>query len=174
MNYPESTLNEDHLGGLARLLHAKAPRAGDRAPDAAVVSGDCASSLFPHLYNPDGRSWGWALLAFDGPERDTSADLEAALDAVAGWDWVRPRLVLAAPSQEAGEDGVTTLFDLDALAHRAYGLEGQAALVLVRPDGHIAFRGPADRPELLRGYCQKVFGPPGAHVPATEGSALQA
>ncbi|WP_337251950.1 aromatic-ring hydroxylase C-terminal domain-containing protein [Methylobacterium sp. NMS14P] len=39
-------------------------------------------------------------------------------------------------------------------------LGGQPALVLVRPDGHIAFRGSADQPERLTEYCARVFGEP--------------
>ena len=29
--------------------------------------------------------------------------------------------------------------------------------VLIRPDGHITFRAPASRVDLLKAYCQKVF-----------------
>ena len=53
-----------------------------------------------------------------------------------------------------------SLSDLDGQAHRAYGLNGTPALILVRPDGHIGFRGPADRPDALRTYCEKVFAAP--------------
>lgn len=53
------------------------------------------------------------------------------------------------------------LSDLDGLAHAAYGLENVPALILVRPDGHIAFRGQASRPELLRAYWERVFTAPG-------------
>jgi len=68
---------------------------------------------------------------------------------------VRPRLVLAAAVPD--ESGVPALSDLDHEAHAAYGLD-EAALILVRPDGHIAYRGPADRPDGLRAYCERVFG----------------
>lgn len=55
--------------------------------------------------------------------------------------------------------------DLDHEAHATYGLS-KASLVLVRPDGHIAYRGGADRPEKLRAYCQRVFGDPGVEAKA--------
>lgn len=83
----------------------------------------------------------------------------AAIAEVAGWPWVRPRLVLGAPlGPELAAGPTAFLTDRDGHAHRAYHLEGQPALVLVRPDGHLAFRGAADQPQLLRQYCARVFG----------------
>lgn len=157
VGYPKSPLNEDHLGGLLDLLRRHTPHPGERAPDAKVIAADGSSTtLFAHLYNADGRSWGWSLLAFDGRRAESAADLRIAVTAVQGWNWVRPRLVLGAASAEL--DGVPVLSDLDGLAHAAYGVDGTPALILVRPDGHIAFRGPANEPELLRSYCGRVFG----------------
>jgi 3-(3-hydroxy-phenyl)propionate hydroxylase len=155
--YPASPLNDDHLGGLRALLHRAAPQAGMRAPDAGVIAADGSSStLFAHLYNPDGVTWGWTLLGFDGRRADALALLRTALATVQGWSWVRPRLVLGAAGAPPAD--VTVLSDLDGVAHGAYGVDSTPALVLVRPDGHIAFRGPASQPELLRAYCEKVFG----------------
>jgi 3-(3-hydroxy-phenyl)propionate hydroxylase len=156
VGYPDSPLNEDHLGGLRDLLHRSAPKPGDRAPDAEVIGMDGASTtLFAHLYNPDGMSWGWSLLAFDGRQPDVLPHLRRAFAEVKEWNWVRARLVLGAAV--AGADDATSLSDLDGIAHAAYGLGNTAALILVRPDGHIAFRGRADRPDMLRAYCLKVF-----------------
>lgn len=154
--YPDSTLSEDHL---RQPLTSGVKHSGARAPDAEVTTRDHrTTTLFKCIYNPDDQSWGWSLLAFDGRETEAA---QAALDAVArvrGYNWVRPRLVLAAPGS-AGFDGgsVTTLWDLDLAAHAAYGLSATPALVLVRPDGHIAFRGPLAKPGLLESYCQRVF-----------------
>ena len=53
-----------------------------------------------------------------------------------------------------------SLSDLDGAAHAAYGLNGTPALILVRPDGHIAFRGQAAKPEALLRYCETVFAQP--------------
>ncbi|KQQ31067.1 FAD-binding monooxygenase [Duganella sp. Leaf126] len=157
VGYPDSPLNDDHLGGLRALLHRHAPHAGERAPDAAVIAADgAATTLFAHLYNPDGYTWGWALLAFDGRHQDAMPALQAALAAVAPWEWVRGRLVLGAAAPPPADR--SALSDLDGVAHAAYGVEDTPALVLVRPDGHIAFRGPLDRPDLLRAYCTRVFG----------------
>lgn len=159
VSYPDSALSEDHLQ-LRQLLQSGVPQAGDRAPDAPITTSTGETqTLFRHLYNPDGQSYGWSLLAFDGREADALPRLLAAAAEVAGWPFVRPRLVLAAPLAPVAEASTAThLADRDGHTHAAFGLEGLPALVLVRPDGHLAFRGPADKPELLRQYCEKVFG----------------
>lgn len=158
--YPESPLSEDHLGHpLRRVLRAGSAVAGSRAPQAQVVAADGATTtLFAHLYNPDGWTWGWALLAFDGRREDALPALRQALKAVDHLPWLRPRLVLSAAISESGD--AIALSDLDGVAHAAYELTDVPALVLVRPDGHIAFRGPAAQPELLRDYCDEVFAVP--------------
>ncbi|TGE01112.1 FAD-dependent monooxygenase [Methylobacterium nonmethylotrophicum] len=153
--YPGSLLNEDRLSGLTQRLRP-GPMPGERAPDAQVTAGGRTTTLFPFLYNPDGWTTGWALLCFDGRSPAPGASLLEAVEAVAPWPWVRPRLVLAGPMVEGGD--VPVLSDMDGRAHGAYGLEGRPALVLIRPDGHIAFRGDADRTGHLQAYCLRVFG----------------
>jgi 2-polyprenyl-6-methoxyphenol hydroxylase-like FAD-dependent oxidoreductase len=153
--YPDSPLSEDHLKGIGDLVSRHTPKAGERAPDAPVIAPDgAATTLFAHLYNPDGRTWGWALLGFDGRDAEALPDLRATFAAAAKWDWIRPRLVLG--SAVAKKDDALTLSDLDNEAHAAYGIS-DAAVVLVRPDGHIAYRGRADKPDLLSAYCSRIF-----------------
>ena len=157
--YRDSALSADRFSAVSPV-HRRDPRAGDRAPDARVTTtGGVTTTLFEHLYNPDGHTWGWTLLGFDGRRQDSRGQLSDALDAAASRAWVHPRLVLADPS-EAEDDGgrAVPLFDLDGNAHAAYGFEGRPALVLVRPDGHIAFRGAADEGEALEAYCAAVGG----------------
>lgn len=156
VRYPDSPLNEDHLSGLAHLLQ-RGPKPGDRAPEAEVTRDGATTSLFAYLYNPDGRTTGWALLGFDGRAPDAGDGLRAAVAAVAPWGHVRPRLVLAGPLLDI--DDVPVLSDLDGKAHGTYGLEGQPALLLIRPDGHIAFRDAADRHDRLTAYCRRIFAP---------------
>ena len=160
VHYSASGLNDDRLG--SPLLNRRTPRAGDRAPDAPVVDEHGTTTLFAHTTNPDGVTWGWSLLAFDGGKDDPRGHRAAAIAAVGPWPSVRPRLISAASASSDPAALATDLADLDQRAHAAYGLRGRPALVLVRPDGHIAFRGAADHPELLRSYCTRVFGPPAA------------
>ena len=158
VSYRKSELNEDHLRRFGHLP-GDAPQAGDRAPDATVTDGHGTEvTLFSQIYNPDGWTWGWSLLAFDGQEAEAAPALLAALGQVANWEWVRPRLIVAAPGDELAATSVLRLSDLDGDAHSAYGLNGSPAFVLVRPDGHIAFRGAANRPEQLVKFCEKAFG----------------
>lgn len=155
VRYPKSPLNEDQLSGLTHLLQ-RGPKPGDRAPEAEVTQDGRTTSLFLFLYNPDGWTTGWALLCFDGGAAEAGVSLRAAIEAVAPWEWVRPRLVLAGPVLNG--NNVPLLSDLDGKAHGAYGLEGQPAIVLVRPDGHIAFRATSDQAERLAAYCLRIFG----------------
>lgn len=159
--YPDSPLSDDHLK-LRQVLKHGVPHAGDRAPDAELIAADGRTvTLFPILYNAEGRSWDWNLLGFDGREPDARDPLRSAVAALAKWSFVRSTLIVAAPAsmiaEAAAED---SLSDLDGAAHAAYGLNGTPALVLVRPDGHIAFRGPASKPDALLDYCEKMFAQP--------------
>ena len=156
VSYPKSLLNEDHLSGMTTLLRP-GPKPGERAPDAEVTHRGETTRLFRFLYNPDGHTTGWALLCFDGRSPVAGDALLDAACAVGSWPQVRPRLVLAGPVVDGRN--IPILSDMDGKAHGAYGLEGRASLVLVRPDGHIAFRADADRVDQLTGYCRKVFGP---------------
>ena len=158
VHYPASGLNDDHLG--SHLLNRRTPRAGDRAPDAPVVDEHGTTTLFAHTTNPDGYTWGWSLLAFDGGKEDPRGHRAAAVAAVRAWASVRPRLISASSAGSDPAALAVDLADLDQRAHAAYGLRGRPALVLVRPDGHIAYRGAVNRSELLRSYCTRIFGPP--------------
>ncbi|SDQ42209.1 FAD-dependent monooxygenase [Quadrisphaera sp. DSM 44207] len=160
--YPDSDLSADRFPALSALGPARrgAPRAGARAPDAPVTTpAGATTSLLDRIHHPDGVTWGWCLLAFDGREQGSREALVRAVEAVSAWPWVRPHLVLADPlASDDGAGATPCLFDLDGLSHAAYGLEGVPALVLVRPDGHIAFRGPAGHPERLHAHLRSVSG----------------
>lgn len=157
--YPDSPLNEDHLGGILNPLKGNPPRSGDRAPDATVIATDGSStSLFDHIYNPNGQSWGWSLLVFDGRQTDILPKLNDAIDKVQSWPWIHPRLILGAALPD--KKGPIALSDLDDVAHNAYGLQNTAALILVRPDGHIAYCSSIDDADKLEAYCSRIFKKP--------------
>ena len=161
--YSDSPLSDDHLT-LRQALKRDVPHAGDRAPDAELIDADGRTvTLFPILYNEEGRSWGWNLLAFDGRDPEALDSLRSAVASLARWSFVRPTLVIGAPASMTAEAAARdSLSDLDGTAHAVYGLNSTPALVLVRPDGHIAFRGPASKPDALLRYCEKVFAQPAA------------
>ncbi|WP_152048296.1 FAD-dependent monooxygenase [Aureimonas psammosilenae] len=141
LTYRDSRLSEDRF---ARLdpRHVGSTRAGDRVPDAPLVlNGGEATTLFDQIRNPDGRSWGWRLLLLDGGDRETHPHLAAAADAFSSYDWVRPLLVVADLISTGDEPQMRAAWDLDQVVHQALGLIGAPAILLVRPDGHLSFRG---------------------------------
>lgn len=157
VSYPDSPLNADHMGLLSKPLHAGEPRAGDRAPDATVrLPNGETGTLFSRIYASDILSWGWSLLAFDGMVEGAAKQIAVAITDADPWLHVRSSAIVAHPAGKA-VGGVDTLFDLDLHAHRAFGLIGRPALLLVRPDGHIAFRAPLDHGDLLAAYGRATF-----------------
>ena len=163
VSYPNSPLTEEGFGTLSNLGFS-GPQAGDRAPDAAVVDHEGnIVQLFSLIYGGDfgaapQPSWSWTLLAFDGHDAEVKPTLQSALEVTKSYDFLRVRFILAAPALASGEAGMErSLADLDELAHKAYGLNGTPALVLIRPDGHIALRVPAAEVDRLVDYCKVMF-----------------
>jgi len=109
----------------------KGLRAGDRVRDAAVVQGTETTSLYTILY-----AGGWTLLAFTGTSASSSgASIVDALRSL-GRDDLSCYIVSTASALTAP---LPVLYDLDQIAHRAYGVT-KPTLYLVRPDGHVAVR----------------------------------
>jgi hypothetical protein len=117
---------------------APRPRAGDRAPHAEFAGGPIA-----------GRS---VLDLFDGPRHHLLV-LPAGGNADVG-------AVLAAVKAQLGrfalDVDVHVVDGQEATIHRAYGCR-RPTLVLVRPDGYIAWRGPLDSADRLGGYLSRWY-----------------
>jgi 3-(3-hydroxy-phenyl)propionate hydroxylase len=153
INYPHSPLSEDHLRD-GRV------RAGDRAPDAVIVAVPAfrTTTLFAHIYRRT-----WTLLGFDGAGTTEDAGrLGRVLRGVTrAFGDIEAHLVLAAadaPKWAHAVAGGGALLDRDGRAHAAYDIK-RPTLVLVRPDGHVGFRGGLAHTEALHAYCQRVFLP---------------
>ncbi|MEA3536995.1 FAD-dependent monooxygenase [Rhizobium sp. CC-YZS058] len=158
VGYPDSFISEDHFSAF-NPKRAGALRAGDRAPYAELTdSAGHDVSLFDMFYG-NRLSWGWRLLLLDGGDQASHPLLWEAAGTASGVDWISPTIVVADPDA-CGHHGAETVFDLDGLVHEAFGLAGQSAVVLVRPDGHIAFRCPAKSYTLLAAYLAKISGNP--------------
>ena len=143
--YGDSPLNHDGVRGRSAV------KAGERAPDAVLVEAEGLStiSLFEAIYGER-----WTLLLFDGGWEDIGHSLTSVADVLASLPQVALRPVLAAP--RVGGTVVTpeSLFDIDRFAHQAYGLK-RPTLVLVRPDGYVAFRGAATEAARLDDYFRR-------------------
>jgi 2-polyprenyl-6-methoxyphenol hydroxylase-like FAD-dependent oxidoreductase len=120
----------------------KGPRAGDRAPYGFFETGpDAGESIFDTLRGQDHH-----LLLFEGPSqdsmpndlRDTEEDLRA---------------LIGSYEMPVAMDTVRTA---NRSLHERYGVDSPT-LILVRPDGHVAYRGPADDPGALGSYLDGLF-----------------
>lgn len=144
--YPHSSLNSDH-GGDGEI------KPGQRAPDASVVEQTSLNptTLFKLIYQQT-----WTLLAFDAGQQ-TQPNWLAEIDAqIASFPQVSLRPVLAAGKSDSNALRATSLLDLDRFAHDAYHID-QPTLLLVRPDGYVAFRAAAHGSGLLASYLPRVL-----------------
>ncbi len=138
INYRTSAIVENHGAGR--------PRAGDRAPDFEVRNEkNEAQRLFDLLRTPR-----HLLLLFLGPNGHADP-LHYVLNEFSAE-------VIGMCRISRGESERTSdLRDLSGLAHAAYQLM-DGGIVLVRPDGYVAFRSDDLDPQKLRAYLLRVFG----------------
>jgi hypothetical protein len=136
IRYRHSALSTDGPG--AAQLGRGAPRAGDRAPDVPLSA---ERRLHDLLHGPE-----FKLLLFAGDAAlmvERLAALGSDIEARYG-PLVKSVLLRHTASHiRFGE------IDETAEAHRRYGAR-QGAVYLIRPDGHIAFRGAASDADALR------------------------
>jgi hypothetical protein len=146
------------MGLVAGWLHAETgPRAGDRAPDAAVrrTADGTAVRLFELM--PGTRH---TLLLFAG--RGTSVEdvvrRRTILDEVARGrgDLINPYLIIPGLGQAADSGSAEMLLDPDGSAHRAYGADDEM-LYLVRPDSYVGYRSQPAVGTKLREYLGRIL-----------------
>jgi 2-polyprenyl-6-methoxyphenol hydroxylase-like FAD-dependent oxidoreductase len=136
IRYRHSALSVDGPG--AAQLGRGAPRPGDRAPDVKLSA---HRRLFELLHGPEFR-----LLLFAGDAAllvERLAALAADIEARYG------RLVKTVLLRRTASPIRFGEIDESAAAHQRYGAQ-QGALYLIRPDGHIAFRGAPGDADALR------------------------
>jgi hypothetical protein len=133
-----SQIGITYAGAEPAAAAGSSPRAGDRAPHAEFAAGPDA-----------GRS---VLDLFGGPGHHLLV-LPAAADADPG-----PALVAvkAQLGRFALDVGVHVVDAEETAIHRAYGAR-RPALVLVRPDGHVGWRGPLDGVDRLGAHLSRWY-----------------
>jgi 2-polyprenyl-6-methoxyphenol hydroxylase-like FAD-dependent oxidoreductase len=125
--------------------------AGDRAPDCEFQS---PTGLEPLRLFDLFREPGYHLLLFAGADADTASKLNVLRDEI-GRDFkglIKALMVIRATPADFSE----ALLDSDGGAHALYEAE-PGAIVLIRPDGYIGFRGGARHTEALREYLAGIF-----------------
>ena len=148
--YPESPAVEDRGGSAG-------PAARDRAPDAFVVRLDTREtiSLFDLFY----AGTRWTLLLFAGSQpTDSACGMMAQSAAVVLGEFghlVNAHFVLTDLAIAEAVEGGSVLMDREGTAHEKYGVD-HPCFYLVRPDGHIGFRGPAGNAGDLVSYLFRM------------------
>lgn len=159
VNYRRSAIVEHHGGG--------ALRAGDRAPDCDLRAGDQQSQRLVELF----RDTRHVLLIFLGADarrwQEENVQIRALGEAFAE--------VICSYSLARGRggdaDGISNLLeDVTGAAHLSYGLPN-GGLMLVRPDGYIAFRCGELDAQRLEAYLARTFTSPHKIAAEPEGSA---
>lgn len=156
--------DDERAGVVDRIRFARGVRAGDRAPDGAVldaVTGQPAR-LFDVFRGPHAT-----LLLLDGEAGTDDGHTSLAVIAdrverVFGAD-VRPWVVVWGRRSPAEPAGRRVLLDPDGGTHRRYGATA-GALYLVRPDGHVGLRAQPASEEVVVRYLGRVLDRVGAHL----------
>ncbi|MBD0336324.1 MAG: FAD-dependent monooxygenase, partial [Cyanobacteria bacterium Co-bin13] len=138
------------------LAFARAPRAGDRAPDAAGVLQNGVSQRLFEIFRSETQH---QLLLFPAKANvgaktadlwQTIANIEREFGGL-----IRPWVVTTEPSAAASDPIV--LFDSTGELSRRYGARS-SCLYLIRPDGYIGFRSQPIDIEALTAFWQQKLG----------------
>ncbi len=146
---------------VARHGDASAPVGpGDRAPDAELLRAGTDESRHLHAWLREGRHVLLAFTGFDATERTQLND-------------VRRRVQDACPDDVrfvpvGADDAVADLpdawIDVNGSTHALYGAE-DGAVVLIRPDGYVGYRGAGLEGEPFEQYWQRNFAAPAVANP---------
>ncbi|AWH00242.1 FAD-dependent oxidoreductase [Rhodococcus ruber] len=158
LGYRDSPLVGEDVphGGGSDVPHGGGPAPGDRAPDATELRQDAVASplrLHELLRHPGHTVLLWAPTA-----QALQAQRELAERATDRFGDALRAYVLVAGSTGSPADG-RVLRDDAGRAARAYGFDGAAAAVVVRPDGYVGFRAQDPTIEALAAHLGRILRP---------------
>jgi hypothetical protein len=158
----ELTINYRGSPIVAERRLSGGPAAGEHAPDADVSLGSVVHRLTEFF-----RHGSHTLLLFSGSSPSDKA-LQTLLDLGerVRQQWptlVVPHLLVASNAWATKAGGRPPLVDVRGSAQKAYGAKA-ACLYLVRPDGYVAFRGPASAGEALLAHLSRWLREPAASL----------
>ncbi|MDX5313047.1 MAG: FAD-dependent monooxygenase [Rhodococcus sp. (in: high G+C Gram-positive bacteria)] len=158
LGYRDSPLVGEDVphGGGSDVPHGGGPAPGDRAPDATELRQDAVASplrLHDLLRHPGHTVLLWAPTA-----QALQAQRQLAERATDRFGDALRAYVLVAGSTGSPADG-RVLRDDAVRAARAYGFDGAAAAVVVRPDGYVGFRAQDPTIEALAAHLGRILRP---------------
>ena len=156
ITYPESSLVVSNIA-------TKKIKAGSRAPDATVnLRGGEGLRLHSLCYG----SLNWTALVFDGKKsiKKGSEVISLCRKLFAKPD-LNPYAILGGEITQKKPEFIdkiwqskgSILYDLDHFAHSAYGIS-TPIIILIRPDGYIAYLGPVDENKFLKFWEHVAIG----------------
>jgi hypothetical protein len=164
INYIESPIVEEpRRGAMERIAAAvpgggilsAGPRSGSHAPDIEpVMVNGAAPRLMAAI-----RGTAHTLLLFTGMKagQGDSAALSGIAAAVGKRCGDRVKcFIVVPPGANTAISPAVAITDPENALHRAYGAD-EACCCLIRPDGYIAFHGPAAGDDLLMRYLDRIF-----------------
>ncbi|WKK09747.1 FAD-dependent monooxygenase [Rhodococcus ruber] len=158
LGYPDSPLVGGDVpdGGGSDVPHGGGPAPGERAPDATGLRQDAVASplrLHELLRHPGHTVLLWAPTA-----QALQAHRQLAERATDRFGDALRAYVLVAGGTGSPADG-RVLRDDAGRAARAYGFDGVAAAVVVRPDGYVGFRAQDPTLEALAAHLGRILRP---------------
>jgi 2-polyprenyl-6-methoxyphenol hydroxylase-like FAD-dependent oxidoreductase len=150
--YPHSPITVDQRDKKGTL------RAGDRAPNALVRTGEGAEPqpLF-EIFNSE-RSILLVLAAkLEAAAVEQQWDEIVALLSGGYYEMIEAYLVTEKAASGSEQEARQILYDFTGELHQRYDAE-QGGLVLIRPDGYIGFWGPFGVTDTVRNYAKVLFG----------------
>jgi 2-polyprenyl-6-methoxyphenol hydroxylase-like FAD-dependent oxidoreductase len=153
IDYRQSSLVEDQ-GEAGAGIKSKGLRAGDRAPDFPVHSSSAGFDRFHEALRSTKHVLAWFDDGQTGPSTEAEVDLAGALDELAR---NYAEILECYRICHGGiAEGGTCWVGLLAAEPSATDF-GTRMLYLIRPDGYIAWRGPAGRLSRLETYLERWF-----------------